>query len=219
VITTLSNIVRVIFQSFYLRVKFRSRALRIGVFSTFEGVSFGRFNSVYNFARLRDVSLGNFSYVANGARITHVKIGKFCSIGPNCKIGVGIHPSRDFVSTHPAFYSTKLEAGMTFVSEELYRDYATIDIGNDVWIGESAIVLDGVTIGNGAIVAAGAVVTRDVPAYAVSAGVPSRTIRFRFSPTDIETLEKLSWWDRDLDWLRKNAMAFSNMSSFNRIAK
>jgi acetyltransferase-like isoleucine patch superfamily enzyme len=184
------------------------------MFSTFEDVTFGYCNTVYILARLRDVKLGSFSYVANGARITHASIGKFCSIGPNAKVGVGTHPSREFVSSHPAFYSPKREAGISFVETSRYQDFQRITIGNDVWIGESAIILDGVVIGDGAIVAAGAVVTRDVPPYAVAAGVPAKTIRYRFSPADIAALEGIQWWDRDMDWLKAHADSFSNISVF-----
>jgi acetyltransferase-like isoleucine patch superfamily enzyme len=206
------SIFQALFQSLYLRVRHRSRRLKVGALSTFENVTFGDFNAVYNLARLRDVQLGSFSYVANGARITHVTIGKFCSVGPNCKIGVGIHPSRTFVSTHPAFYSPKNEAGTTFVAAGAYIDFKRIIIGNDVWVGESAIVMDGVTIGNGAIVAAGAVVTRDVPPYAVVAGVPARIIRYRFEPQQIAALEALKWWDKDIEWLKANVVMFSDIN-------
>jgi len=208
---TLRNLLRATLQSVYLMMRHRSRKLRVGMFSTFENVTFGYCNSVYILARLRDVQLGSFSYVANGARITHASIGKFCSIGPNAKIGLGVHPSREFVSTHPAFYSPKREASISFVKTSRYEDFHRITICNDVWIGESAIIMDGVTIGNGAIVAAGAVVTRDVPPYAVTAGVPARLIRFRFEPADIAMLERFQWWNRDLDWLRSHADYFSNI--------
>jgi acetyltransferase-like isoleucine patch superfamily enzyme len=208
----LNVLLRATLQSFYLTLRHRSRKLRVGILSTFENVTFGDYNTVYILARLRDVQLGSFSYVANGARITHASIGKFCSIGPNAKIGVGAHPSREFVSTHPAFYSPKLEAGLSFVETSRYEDFRRITIGNDVWIGESAIILDGVIIGDGAIVAAGAVVTRDVPPYAVAAGIPAKTIRYRFSPADIAALETIQWWDRDVDWLKAHADSFLNVS-------
>jgi acetyltransferase-like isoleucine patch superfamily enzyme len=210
------TVFQVLFQSLYLRVRHRSRRLKVGALSTFENVTFGDFNAVYNLARLRDVHLGSFSYVANGARITHATIGKFCSVGPNCKIGVGLHPSRNFVSTHPAFYSPKNEAGTTFVAASAYTDFKRIIIENDVWVGESAIVMDGVTIANGAIVAAGAVVTRDVPPYAVVAGVPARIIRYRFEAQEIATLEALQWWHKDIEWLKSNVVMFSDINFITR---
>jgi virginiamycin A acetyltransferase len=74
-------------------------------------------------------------------------------------------------------------------------EYKRITIGNDVWIGARAVILDGITIGDGAIVGACAVVTKDVPPYAVVAGVPARVIRYRFSEKKIRTLLELQWWE------------------------
>lgn len=73
------------------------------------------------------------------------------------------------------------------------------------------MVLDGITISDGAIVAAGSVVTKDVPAYAIVAGVPAKILRYRFSSTEIRVLLKTRWWDRDHDWLKKNAKKFHSI--------
>jgi acetyltransferase-like isoleucine patch superfamily enzyme len=160
---------------------------------------------------MRDVALGDFTYIANGARIVHATIGKFCSVGPNCKIGLGLHPTRGFVSTHPAFFSNQLQAGITFVNTSLFEEYRLIEIGSDVWIGEGAMVMDGVKIGDGAIIGAGAIVTKNVPAYAVAVGIPAKVVRFRFSPGDINLLLSAQWWNKDIEWLRKNAPDFASI--------
>ena len=78
-------------------------------------------------------------------------------------------------------------------------------IGNDVWVGYGATILRGVNIGNGAIIGAGAVVTKDVPPYAVVAGVPAKIIRFRFDDNKIDSLQKSNWWDKpfDYEWMVK----------------
>jgi hypothetical protein len=78
-------------------------------------------------------------------------------------------------------------------------------IGNDVWIGGGVIVLQGTTIGDGAVIAAGAVVTRDVAPYAVVAGVPARVLKYRFSPEQVEYLLRLRWWDLPPAQLRELA--------------
>ena len=89
-----------------------------------------------------------------------------------------------------------------------------MQIGNDVWIGTGAILLDGVTIGNGAIVAAGAVVNKDVPPYAVVGGVPAKIIKYRFSEEIVKKLEESRWWEKEESWLLKNAEKFSNIEIF-----
>jgi acetyltransferase-like isoleucine patch superfamily enzyme len=183
----------------------------VGLLSTCNDVLFGQSNRIHNFARLSNVSLGDFTYVASGAKILDATIGKFCSIGPSCKIGPGSHPSRQFVSTHPAFYSTQLQSGQTFAASELYEEYRRITIGNDVWIGDGALIMDGIAIGDGAIVGARAVVTRNVSPYSVVVGCPAKAVRMRFSPAQTEYLAALKWWDRDLAWLAENAPLFTDI--------
>jgi serine acetyltransferase len=85
---------------------------------------------------------------------------------------------------------------------------ATNTIGNDVWIGARAVVLDGVSVGNGAIIAAGAIVSKDVPAYSIVGGVPAKEIRQRFSSETIQVLEDLKWWDAPDSLLQELAPRF-----------
>ena len=123
-----------------------------------------------------------------------------------------------YVSVHPAFYSTRGQAGFTFVKEQKFdermdRNYHTI-IGNDVWIGDSALIMEDVHIGDGAIVAAGAIVTKDVPPYSIVAGVPAKVIKARFLKEKIDWLEKFKWWEKDLEWLKNHAELFSDLDLF-----
>jgi acetyltransferase-like isoleucine patch superfamily enzyme len=120
--------------------------------------------------RLKRVVLGRYSYVADGSRLENVEIGSFSSIGPKVLNHLGNHPTRRFVSTSPVFYSPDSPVP-SFVEEETFPGYGgTVVIGNDVWIGAEVILMDGVKIGNGAVIAARAVVTRDVPPYAIVGG-------------------------------------------------
>lgn len=112
-------------------------------------------------------------------------------------IGAGNHPI-DLITCHPIIYQSNNDIfgkegiiGILYPSQimnedekELYR--RTIIIGNDVWVASNTIILPGVTIGNGAIIAAGAVVTKDVPAYAIVGGVPAKVIKYRFNEEEIK---------------------------------
>ena len=184
--------------------KYRHKHLRLRYMADFENTEFGNFNFLYENTRLRNVSLGDYTYVAPYSIVFNAKIGKFCCIGPEVRIGLGMHPTRAFVSSHPAFFSLEKQCGMTFSDAQYFQEHAPITIGHDVWLGSRVTVADGVTIGTGAIVAAGAVVVKDVPPYAVVGGVPARIIRYRFSEEQIAWLLSFEWWNKSDAWLAAN---------------
>jgi acetyltransferase-like isoleucine patch superfamily enzyme len=163
--------------------------------------------------------VGSYSYVARNTEISRTQIGRFCSIGPGCRIGLGRHPTRGFVSTSPVFFSNGRTCGTSFVTSASFQEQAPVVIGNDVWLGANVLVADGVRIGNGAIVGAGAVVVGDVPDYAVYGGVPARLIRYRFEKSEIESLNQLEWWNRDEQWLRAHVTSFQDISHFLALEK
>lgn len=162
--------------------------------------------------------IGAFSYISRGAVFKGVKsIGRFCSIATNVSVGYGNH-NTSFISTHPLFenidYSwnenfhslrknhiTWLEK-MSEMSHEIMKEKNKApEIGNDCWIGTGAFICRNVKIGNGAVIGAHAVVTKDVPPYAIVAGCPAKIIRFRFPEDIIEKLENLQWWEYGPDIL------------------
>jgi len=149
-------------------------------------------------------TLGRFSYVDSDTRIHRARIGDFCSIATRVAIGPPNHPTEGRSSTHPAFYLHRPNWGYNFVATDTHEEYRDTIIGHDVWIGAGTTILGGVRIGNGCIVGAGAVVTRDLEPFSIAVGVPAKTLRKRFSERQIAALWDVSWWDREDQWLREN---------------
>lgn len=161
-----------------------------------------------------DTAIGDHTFINEGSRIDPGtrSIGKYCSIAHNVKIGVGPHPV-DFFTTSPAFY----EPQRGFVKELLYDEYAArgyAEIGNDVFIASNAVVLAGVKIGSGAVIAAGSVVTKDVDPYLIVAGVPARPVRYRFSQEVIQKLLDLRWWDLPPEMVAQHAAQGFDIETF-----
>lgn len=157
----------------------------------------------------RDFQKNNvlYHYPVNGDRLT---IGKFCSIACGAKfLMTSANHAMESLSTYvfPIFYEA-WDHGMEVT--EAWDKRGDITIGNDVWIGYEAVVLSGVTIGDGAVVGARAVVTKDVPPYTIVGGVPARSIRRRFSNETIDALLELKWWDWPLEKLSKNIQAIQH---------
>lgn len=164
--------------------------------------------------RVFDTTMGFGSGISRDSILDSVSIGRYSTLGPDVKVVLGQHPTRTIASTHPAFYSSRGQMGFTYVDETIFEEerfakkpYRVV-IGNDVWIGAYTRIMEGVTIGDGAIVAAGALVTKDVPPYAIVGGVPAKLIRYRFDEDTIAGLLKLKWWDKEEDWLRAHAQDF-----------
>lgn len=138
-------------------------------------------------------SLGEYSYIQGNSTFLNVHIGRYCSIAPNVTIGDLTHPT-DWLSTNPFQYNKNSDID-NFSFLEFDSKSGSVSIGNDVWCGRYAIVLNGVTVGDGAIIGAGAVVTKDVPPYAIVGGVPAKIIKYRFSEDIIRQLIDLKWWE------------------------
>jgi acetyltransferase-like isoleucine patch superfamily enzyme len=148
--------------------------------------------------------------------LNNVEVGNFCSIGPYVQIGLGPHPSKTFVSTYPAFYSDHTDGcPLAFRENKIFDDsIPKTFLGNDVWIGANAIIPGGINIGTGAIVAAGAVVVKDVPPYAIVGGNPAKVIRYRFSEDEIQFLLKSEWWNWPIEKIRRHVNDFSDIERF-----
>lgn len=178
-----------------------------------ENSQLGNFNVIFENTTIINTVIGNHTYLQKNSNALNCDIGKFCSIAANVNIGLGRHPL-DHVSTHPAFYSISQPLAFTFALSELYTPFERIIIGSDVWIGNGATIMDGVRIGNGAVIAAHAVVTEDVEPYAIVAGVPAKMIRYRFDEETRNAIEYSQWWENTDEWLMENSLYFINPSEF-----
>ena len=149
--------------------------------------------------------IGQYSYGSPDLYVAsdETTIGKFCSLGMRIVLGHGIHPT-SFLSSSPYFYFNELDFKRDDTpAHPEYWELNPIHVGNDVWIGDGVFVKNGVNIGDGAIIGARAVVTSDIPPYAIAVGVPAKIIKYRFSPEIIKQLLELKWWDLDPEIIKK----------------
>lgn len=164
---------------------------------------------------LNNSTLGDYSYVGINSKIRNCTIGKFTCIGPNVSVNLGEHPTSTFVSIHPAFYSIAGQIGISFVKENRFNEYKeNTSIGNDVWVGANAIIRGGVKIGDGSIIASGAVVSKDVPNYAIVGGIPAKIIKYRFSQEQIKKLVEIDWWNNSEAKLKEETDLMQNIDLF-----
>lgn len=149
---------------------------------------------IYRKTTVFNSKIGSYSYLAKGSSLVYAEIGKFCSIGHGSNIGLG-HHTLDKLSTSPIFTEKHNGTGHSWTNQSTEYPYKKVIIENDVWIGSRVMVMGGVRIENGAVVAAGSIVTKDIPPYAVVAGVPAKIIKFRFDEKTIKYLLQIKWWD------------------------
>lgn len=147
--------------------------------------------------------IGQYTYLNSNALVnSHVTIGKFCSIACDVIIAPDPHPL-NWLSTHPFQCDPQWANSIGVTGEHFIASNNYTIIKNDVWIGAKAVIKRGITIGNGAIIGSCAMVTKDVPDYAIVAGNPAKIIRYRFSQDIIEKLNKLEWWNLPVEALRE----------------
>lgn len=161
-----------------------------------------RINSIFDFSL---VSVGNHSYgtinIVSSGKGSKVVIGCYCSIADGVKFIINNEHPTNLLSTYP-FQTRILGMGTESFSK------GDIVIGDDVWIGLDAKIMSGVTIGQGAIIAAGAVVTREVPPYAIVGGIPAKVIKYRFSPELIGKLKQIDYSQIDASFVSDNYKLF-----------
>jgi acetyltransferase-like isoleucine patch superfamily enzyme len=176
----------------------------------------GDFSNI-RYLRLINCNIGSYTYLGKTSTLSNLKVGSFSSVAQDFVILAGRHPI-EYVSTSPCFYSIHGPTGICFNEINSFKEFKFIDdkyscvIGSDVWIGYGVKVLDGLTIGHGAVVAAGSVVTKNVPPYEVWGGVPAKKISSRFDPTTVSYLLELNWWNKPADWLLENSKYFHDIN-------
>jgi len=156
----------------------------------------GRCCEILGDTRIEYSELGDFSYLGEGCMVGDAEIGRFCAIAAQVRIGAPNHPierpSQHRFTYCPEYYAEAAERDQAFFAQ---RRADRVVIGHDVWIGHAVIVLPGVRVGNGAVLAAGAVVSRDVAPYSIVGGVPARPIKPRFDAEIAARLQRIAWWD------------------------
>lgn len=193
---------------YFLKKKARKLGVKINDMKTLSSSSvtyteqpcaFGSAEIVNN--KTKPLHFGAHSYIRSGTLHNVSRIGRFCSFGQNVTIG-------QLKKTHPIDFAS--------TSRELCLEYEysapPVEVGHDVWIGDGAVIMEGLKIGHGAIIGKNALVTRDVLPYQIVGGNPAKPIRFRFEPSVIEALLASKWWELDLAELRK--LDYKNVASF-----
>lgn len=163
---------------------------------------------------LQNTQVSDNTYIQAASMIINTKIAKFCSIAGDVKIGLPDHPTH-MVSTSPIFYDNTQPLPFFFVENMTFTATKKTTIINcDVWIGQNSIIKAGITVGVGAVIGAGSVVTKDVEPYSIVGGVPARHIKYRFEKEIREKLLTSKWWDFDEDKLKILARYFESPKSF-----
>lgn len=181
---------------------------------TVSASTFGAFVEIGQGSRLANVDMGDYAYCDRMCDLANARIGKFANIASFVRIGATDHPMEKASQHHflyrSADYWPDVEADADWFAHRASR---IVDIGHDTWIGHNAQVKPEITIGHGAVVASGAVVTKNVAPYTIVAGLPAKPIRRRLPEPISDRLIALKWWDWDHDALRRALLDFRSLSA------
>lgn len=175
----------------------------------------GAYTSIGANCGLRESSMGDYSYLAGDVSVVWTDIGKFCSIASHSRMNPGNHPTWRVTTSH-ATYRRK-QYGFDEVDDEAFfawRKSHRCVVGHDVWFGHGTILTAGCKVGIGACCAAGSVITKDVPAYAIVGGVPAKLIKYRFDKKTIEKLLRIAYWEWDHGAVKARFKDLLNVNEF-----
>lgn len=159
--------------------------------------------------------INRYSYTGMNTVILASEIGSFCSISWGVSIGGANHDYKR-ITQHSFLYNT-IDNIRPYDDETYNRFSEKLIIGNDVWIAANANILRGVSIGDGAVIAANAVITKDVPPYAIVCGIPGKILKYRFEPEIIDLLLQLRWWDWTIEKIRAHYSIISSEPEINTL--
>lgn len=179
------------------------------------GSELGEWTEIREGCRLHESTLNDYSYLMERVQLDFAHVGKFGNVASHARLGPTNHPIHRPTAHHftyrPAMYDLADEDDKSVFE---WRADQPVEVGHDVWIGHSATVLPDVTVGNGAVIAAGAVVTHNVEPYTIVAGVPAERIDRRFSPEVAARLEATEWWHWDHETLGERLEEFRDLEAF-----
>jgi len=180
-----------------------------------KAASLGSYTELMMHCHIVETSFDDYSYCAGNVQIIYSTVGKFCSIANSVRINPGNHPQWRVTQHHMTY--RRVAFGFDETDDTAFFDWRRAHkctIGHDVWIGHGAIVMPGVEIGHGAIIGSGAVVTKNIPPYAIAVGVPAKVIKYRFDEKTIEALLSIEWWNWDRAQLEKNFKDLNDVPTF-----
>ena len=209
---------------FFNLFKYKSRNIVVQIGARFSNTYLEGSNRIGKNTFIINSRIGRGSYFGANCTLSFSSFGRYCSVGDNVQILRSSHPTSVFISTHPAFYSIRKQAGFTYVKRQKFKELITIAesdysviFGNDVWIGSNVTVMAGVTIADGCIIASNAVLTKSTSPYEVWAGVPARCIKKRFTDSEVLELLNYKWWNKEENWIKANAENFENIDSLRKL--
>lgn len=174
----------------------------------------GAWTEVREGSRINQSTLGDYSYLMERVQLDFADVGKFANVASHARLGPTNHPIERPTAHHFTYRAGMYGLGEDDESVFEWRADQPVELGHDVWIGHNATVLPDVSVSNGAVVAAGAVVTRDVDPYEIVAGVPAEPIGRRFQPEIADRLNATAWWEWDHETLGERLAAFRDLDAF-----
>lgn len=209
----------------HLTYKWRYRGRRVAIKSPSRVVKGSILEGLNRIARgcYFNGRLGLGSYIGKDCHLS-ADIGRFTSIAPQVSTSEGLHSYRHpYVTTSPMFFHRAHP--WSFATRDTIQNLrlaspvcggVAVSIGSDCWIGQGVFMAGGVTIGHGAVILAGAVVTKDIPPYAIAGGIPARVTAYRYDPDTIAFLLETRWWEMPEEWLREHWEMLNDMDSFKK---